>query len=199
MQCISFVLAHWGELEKTDEFRDLMLYYPEKYNAFSAFLLSLGLTALSIYASSHSSQALAERTANRRWLPQAEGACDRLLTLQHAVKCFRLQTKNACVDIGSHLPELNDKKNASVRALLHRQCDDSAQRLQDFVNQLTSFVQDWRRFIRETCQDGECETIFTNLDDVSERLCFEYESTEKALAPGCSNEVEPVAHSEKSN
>jgi ubiquitin-protein ligase len=28
-QCISFVLAHWGELEKTDEFRDLMLYYPD--------------------------------------------------------------------------------------------------------------------------------------------------------------------------
>ena len=170
----------------------LLVYYPEQYNAFAAFLLNIGLCAVSIYASARSSAAQAKLHANDRWLPQAESACDRLLTLQHALKCFQLQTKHVCEDIGTYLPELREKKNNSVRALLQRQCNDSANRLQDFVNQVTSLVGDWRRFIRDNCQLGECETIFQNLDEVSTRLNVEYETAKASFGPGCGNDAQPV-------
>ena len=46
IQCISFVLAHWGELEKTDEFRDLMLYYPDLLQEIYGSLAIEGAPAL---------------------------------------------------------------------------------------------------------------------------------------------------------
>ena len=167
----------------------LLMYHPEQYNAFAAFLLSIGLCALSIYASAQLSATQAKLHANDRWLPQAESACDRLLTLNHALKCFQLQTKHVCEDISAYLPELKEKKNNSVNALLRRQCNDSANRLQDFANQVTSLVGDWRRFIRDNCQEGECETIFKNLDDISTRLGAEYDAARASFGDGCGSDI----------
>lgn len=153
----------------------MLLSYPNYHNPLTALLLNVGLCWASIHVTIQESKRTADSHANRKWLPQAEGACDRLLTLKYALKTLQLQSKHRCDEMGNLLPELHDKKNHSLRALLQYQCIDTGHRIGEFANQLDSAVSDWRRFIREVCRDRECEIIFENLDRLIEkaraRLC----------------------------
>lgn len=163
----------------------LLFKHPDSYNPLVQFLFSVGLCWASIQASAVQAKASGESEANRRWLPQAEGVCDRLITLKYALKSFWLDTKHRCNNIGTQLPELLDPKNNSIRAIIECQCSDSAHRIEDFINQLDSAVSDWHRFIRENCKEGECETIFDSLDKLNDRLHTSFEEAQKTAATGC--------------
>jgi hypothetical protein len=164
----------------------MLVAYPQYYNPLTVILFNVGLCWASIQVTIHESKRGAESQANQRWLPQAEGACDRLITLGYALKSLQLQTKFRCDEIGSLLPELHDKKNNPLRALIQSQCSDTGHRIGDFANQLESAVSDWRRFIREICREGECEIIFNNLDELTAKLQGEFAMAEQLALRQCS-------------
>ena len=52
----------------------LLLKFPTMYNPLTAFLVSFGLFALAAWASYLQTEDSAVKSANKRWLPQAESA-----------------------------------------------------------------------------------------------------------------------------
>ncbi len=145
----------------------LLLYFPAMYNPLTAFLISFGLFALAAWASYSQTEESAAKSANKRWLPQAEGACDHLLNLCYAIKRFQGVIACSCDDLQKHITQLDEPQ---IRLFLTQQCASSASTFCDVANHLESAYADWERFIRHNCQDGECEVIFDNLRVLRNRL-----------------------------
>src|SRR5207237_472831 len=109
-----------------------------------------------------SSQA-ATRAANARWLPQAESACDRLLTVSHCAEKYRRDLEAVCGLAETSLPELGAEKAKALKIFIEAQCREGASKLADISNHLESAYADWHRFIMHNCDQGECERIFASL------------------------------------
>ena len=77
----------------------VLLRFPTMYNALTAFLLSFGLFALAAWASYLQTEASATKSANQRWLPQAESACDRLVNLCYTIKRFQQAVGCSCEEL----------------------------------------------------------------------------------------------------
>jgi hypothetical protein len=147
-----------------------MAWFPEQYNALTAFLLSVGLSAISIWTSYDIASWSGQMTADKKWLPAAEGACNRLLTLRCHVKKFERRLLDTCCQSTTQLPELNQPENRATKIFVDQQCNNGATQLADIANQLDSAYQDWDRFIRQNCQEGECDGIFKALNQTRMRL-----------------------------
>ena len=145
----------------------LLLKFPTMYNPLTAFLVSFGLFVLAAWASYLQTEDSAVKSANKRWLPQAETACDHLLNLCYAIKRFQAVTACSCDELQMHVSELDEPQ---IRLFVTQQCASSASTCCDVANHLESAYADWERFIRHNCQGGECDVIFDNLRVLRHRL-----------------------------
>jgi hypothetical protein len=148
----------------------ILVWRPELYSPLASFLISTlqaGYTAWLSYAITDSS---ARKSANAKWLPQAEGACDRLLTVSSSIQRYRQQLQAACGHATKNLPELQQNNMKAVRVLMERQCAEGANMLLDMANHMESAVSDWRRFIGQNCEGAECAAIDERLSALRERL-----------------------------
>jgi hypothetical protein len=112
----------------------------------------------------------ARKSVNAKWLPPAESACDRLLTLTSSISSLQRQMKGACERASGDVPELKEPKNRSVRLLLDRQCCEVASRLLDIQQHLEGAFEDWQRFIRQNCEGLECQRIWHQLNNRRAKL-----------------------------
>ena len=101
----------------------LLLRYPAMYNPLTAFLLSFGLFALAAWASHLQTEASAVKSANQRWLPQAESACDRLVNLCYTIKRFQQAIACSCEDLREHVAQLDDLENLPIKLFVRQQCE----------------------------------------------------------------------------
>lgn len=170
----------------------LILKYPEMYNPLAAFLVSVGLAALPAWASHVQTRASIEKSANQRWLPSAEIACDHLLNLCYTIKRFQRAMASSCGELRRQVAQLDDPQNLPIKLFIGQQCDNSASRFGDIANQLESAFAAWTGFIRLNCQDGECEVIFNNLRILRARLEQELANVEAASEGTCLKEIDDV-------
>ncbi len=148
----------------------LIVLFPSAYNPLTAFLLSFAMFAMAGWASHLQSEASAVKSANQRWLPQAQSACDHLLNLCYTIKRFQQGVACSCEKLRRHVTQLDEPKNLPIKLFIEQQCESSASRFRDVANHLESAYADWERFIRHNCQDGECEAIFDSLRLLRHRL-----------------------------
>jgi hypothetical protein len=121
----------------------IVWYDPSQYTPFVSVVLSVCLFVLSVWASRTDAAATATKAANARWLPQAESACDRLMTVSHTAQkhCRHLQV--ACGRAEAKLPELGAEKAQAVRVFIESQCREGANTLSDIANHLDSAYAAW--------------------------------------------------------
>jgi len=141
----------------------MLLYDNKAFTPLVAFLISFAQFFLALHIGKLQSEHAARKTANAKWLPPAESACDRLLTVKSSVLNLRQQTKGACQKAAEDLPEIKEPNNKAVKILFERQCSEIASRLVDVENHLEGAFQDWIRFIRQNCEGSECERIWRSL------------------------------------
>ena len=156
----------------------LLAWKPDLYTPMTSFLISMIQFFLAMLIGYLSTTDAAQRSANAKWLPQAESACDRLLTVGASVASLKEQTRTACTRSARNLPELAEPRNKALRILFERQCAESANRLLDIHNHLESALADWERFIAQNCEGAECVRIGHKLLELRSRLMLELQSSD---------------------
>jgi len=141
----------------------LLVWNAQLYSPLVAFLVSMAQLYLALVIGSLQSAEQARRSANAKWLPPAESACDRLLTVKASVLGLQQQTKGACHEAANDLPELKADQNKAIRMVFERYCSEISSRLIDVQNHLEGAFEDWIRFIRQNCEGSECQRIWTTL------------------------------------
>jgi hypothetical protein len=141
----------------------LLIWKPEYFTPLVAFLVSMIQLFLALAIGSLQSAEQAKKSANAKWLPPAESACDRLLTVKASVMGLQQQTKEACHEAAADLPELKTEPNKAIRMVFEHNCSEISSRLIDVQNHLEGAFEDWIRFIRQNCEGPECQRIWHSL------------------------------------
>lgn len=159
-----------------------LAYHPAHYTPLVDSLLSILLFLLAYWIGNRNELAKATKSANDRWLPQAESVVLRLMTLHSNVQRFSYTTKLSCSKSECDLPELRDEHLRAVRIKLKTDCESSSQRLDDIAHQLEDAIEDWRRFITANCDGLECQRIFEALAQRQNKLELEMGLTKVSTA-----------------
>lgn len=141
----------------------MLLLDSKMFTPLVAFLISFAQFFLALYIGKLQSEDAARTSANAKWLPPAESACDRLLTVKASVLGLQQQTKGACSKSSDDLPELKAEQNKAIRMVFERYCSEISSRLIDVQNHLEGAFEDWIRFIRQNCEGPECQRIWNTL------------------------------------
>ncbi|HVT88784.1 MAG TPA: hypothetical protein VHD56_08040 [Tepidisphaeraceae bacterium] len=165
----------------------LLIYQPNLLTPLVSLMINAVQFFLALWLGHLISTDAAKQSANAKWLPPAESACDRLLTLTSSISSLQKQMKGACDRASTDLPELKEPKNKSVRLLLDRQCCEVASRLLDIQQHLEGAFEDWQRFIRQNCEGRECQRIWHSLNSRRARLAV------GERAAGCGAATSPPA------
>ncbi len=136
-----------------------MYMKPDDYKPAVQILLSSILFGLTFWLGYDRALKKAIAMANDRWLPQAESAMNRLLTVFSSVRRLRSELSEACNAAEQQLTELGSEKNKAIKTFFGTQCHHNASRLGDIVNHLEDALDDWARFVEANCQDLECQRI----------------------------------------
>jgi hypothetical protein len=117
------------------------------------------------------------QSISSKWLVQAVGACDRLLTVRSSVSSVHVDLSKRCGDVERDCPELKDPKLGAIRQAMKQSCSGDASRLNDIGHHLDGAVNDWVRFVQEECAGGECLRFGSQIDQRREAL--------RRREPGC--------------
>lgn len=147
-----------------------LAYHPTQYTPVVDTLFSVLLFLLAYWIGRDSDTEKARLEASGRWLPQAEAVTYRLLTLFGNVRAFASKMARNCGEASCDLPELQKDEMKAVRIKLKADCNAASERLKDIANQLEDAIGDWQRFIAANCTGGECDRIFTALEERRARI-----------------------------
>jgi len=154
----------------------ILLYVkPDAYTPFVAILLNIGLFALALWVGLEQAEEHGKRIANDRWLPQAQSAIHRLLTIWASIRSFRNELSYTCKKAAKDLPELEKEENKAIKTLFSSNCGHGSNRLGDIVNHLEDALEDWNRFVKENCQGDDCDRIDKEIKKRRELLKTQYE------------------------
>ena len=156
-------------------------FSPDFYNPLTAYLLSVLLMAIPLALGVSSSQtettkriiaaeAEAARNEKDRWLPQAQSACDRLLTIRASASILKDSLACGCSNIQTVLEGMSEEQQRLVRQVFDGHCEACLSSITSVINHLEGGASDWERFIRRNCAEGECEQIFGELDQTKQSL-----------------------------
>jgi len=150
----------------------LISKYPDEFTAIAAYVTTVvlsGITALITLAISlvreTSLRDEIERQQRGRWLPQAESACNSLLTIHADVRMIVARIDTACSRIGKSLPELEPNANREVQNILAGHCEECIGPLRSITNHLDGAVKEWERFMNANCSESECDDITRRLNE----------------------------------
>lgn len=132
---------------------------PDQYTPVLETLLNAVLFGLALWLGHEHALQRGVAIANDRWLPQAESAMHRLLTVLSSVRSFRSELSDTCNIAAQQLPEIERQENRAIKTLFGTQCRHGAKRLGDIVNHLEDALVDWTRFVEANCQGVECSRI----------------------------------------
>ncbi len=148
----------------------LILYlWPQQYTPLASFILSCLFFVLArMYRFDEAVKAAEERgeiRASERWLPQAESAIRRLITVWGSVRSFRNDLATGCSNAVSIIPELATDENKTIKVYIELQCRTGAQRLGDVINHVEDALTDWERFAAANCRGIECGRIEATIEE----------------------------------
>lgn len=122
------------------------------------------------------------KIANDRWLPQAESAMHRLLTVLSSIRSFKSELSSTCNCAAKEHPELKNDTNKTLKTVFSAFCQHGAKRLGDIINHLEDSLGDWNRFVQANCQGEECARIFRAMKQKKDQL-------ENQLKNECKNDM----------
>lgn len=157
---------------------------PTAYTPLVAFILSAALSAASIVASLGMEKLRVEKEVTAKWLPQAQSACDRLLTVLRDLQRLRQSSRTICK---SYANMSKDQPNG-FDLVLDQYCGSICGRAEGVADHLWSAYNDWERFIGKNCERSECAGIFVSLRERKQQLGL--------LPPDAAQSIEPKTASE---
>jgi len=83
-----------------------------------------------------------------------------------------LKTKlhSDCHTLQRKIPELSANEKNMVCQILEGHCNECVETVNNVLIHLEGAVDDWERFIKDNCSEGECERIFESLNQTRSRL-----------------------------
>jgi len=138
----------------------VMLYLtPSLYTPIVQILISLIISSLFYFAGIKNTQHL-EKEINQKWIPQAMGSIQSLVTLRANIKNMRVDNSAKCCYLEDNFPEIiKNEEHKSFRCVLETGCDHYDQRFIDIDNQLEDATECWLRFIDSNCLENKCQQI----------------------------------------
>lgn len=134
-----------------------------KVEGLASVLYNAFLTAWSVMASYIFARPIAARDAKRQWLPFAETACNSLITIGYSAERMRKQQARRCDKFKCALPAEQAESMKPLLAIVSAQCEDAAERLASVRDQVGDARKAWEAFIRQHCENPECEAIAERL------------------------------------
>jgi len=163
----------------------ILLERPQDFNPLVQFLVSLLLTAASIWFGVSVNNRAARKEAAKAWLPAAETACKQLLTISATAARMRATEAQSCKSLEPLLPT-GGTDCKPIKQLLEIQCRETSEKLAMLKDHIDNAVSHWEVFIGNNCDRGECEDIFTRID--TERQKLSNELATDFPAGGCGNQ-----------
>lgn len=137
----------------------LLICKPETYTPLAAFLVSCLFFGLARWCGYEEAEQRGKENANDRWMPGAESAIYRLMTVSDSLRYFRSDLSATCNSAKNDIPELTQEENSANRIYWRIQCQNGSRRLGDIVNHVEDALSDWIRFVMSNCQGDECQRI----------------------------------------
>lgn len=106
----------------------------------------------------------ARREGTSKWLPAAEAACNNLLTISYDAERMRRKQNRWCSKASPILGSLSGEDKIKIEFCFSTQCEEIAEDLASIRAYIDNAYEQWKSFIRENCDDGECEIINANLE-----------------------------------
>ena len=136
---------------------------PDQYNPLVNSLFDVLLVIAAALLGYLISQKKAKSDGTSRWLPAAEAACNSLLTISYDAERMRLKQRRWCQKASPIFSSLSDEERPKVEFCFSTQCDEIADDLSSIRTYVDNAYEQWRSFIRENCEEGQCEIINENL------------------------------------
>ena len=134
----------------------------------SSILLDVFIAAAVAGVTYRATKTVAEHDAKKRWLPFAESACSKLITISMQAERMRRTTRRHCSSVRSIMGQ--EASNTNIVAFIENQCEENADKLASLREQVKAARRDWEGFIRTHCEGAECEQIDSRLKGVEEDL-----------------------------
>jgi len=140
----------------------LMSSRPPWYNEAWGLMFNVVLTVATASLSWFLARRQSYEKAAEKWLPAAEAAYRRLLTVFSNLESMRRGMSEVCTSLEQLMPP-QDKALLPVRLLAGINCDESKAKLLMIRAEVSGALDDWRMFIRENCARGQCAGMFGRL------------------------------------